>query len=59
MTDLTDDEVQQRRLAEDRHRETMATLKELKALLTVAASTVITDPEALQISVANVIKDAE
>lgn len=59
MTELTDDEVQQRRLAEDRHRETMTSLKELKALLTVAASTVITDPEALRLSVDNVIKEAE
>lgn len=47
------------RLAEDRHLELLRALSEIKALMTVAASSVITDPEALRISVDNVIKDAE
>lgn len=53
------EELAQKHLADTRHLELMTLLKEIRGLMTVAAGTVIKDPEALRLSVDNVIKDAE
>ncbi len=61
-----EDELRQNRLAEDRHLEQLRAiadlkglLSEVKAMVSIAAGTVIKDPEALRISVDDVIKKAE
>lgn len=48
-----------RRLEEDKHDDILARLTRIEAFMQIAAGTVITDPEALQTSIAHVINEAE